>query len=290
MLCDQIVHDKNLPNQYRGFDHLQSKINAAQKFILAPEFAAAADGMVDNISELTRIAPFCRLPFPLTWMEFSQNDRPNFSKAELKYPGFQYKPARIGFLMEAEDKTMARWCTWLLWNIRRPGVEEDNNVSMMTVSYDTATNNKKLEDVVNIIGIADFADSIIKQFPDAKIWESMVKLMRSDWAGEIRFLISALGLLNARNVASHERVDKIEHNRKRIKARQQPLFSHTILKLRPAHKPRMVRGVSGDIRAEVRSHFVSGHFKTRRTGLFFWGPHRRGRAQAGFVDKDYLVE
>jgi hypothetical protein len=289
MLCDQIVRDKFLPIQYVGFNRLQGKIDAAQKFILSPDFTAAADGLVDNIQELTRIAPFCRLPFPLTWIEFAQNDRPKFCNAEMKFPEFQFKPSRIGFLMEAEDNTMACWHTWLLWNIKHGGLE-DNNVSLLTVGYNTANDSKKLEDVITTLGMVDFADSVIRQFPDKDIWETMANLMRSDWAGEIRYLISVLGLLNARNVAMREPVDKTAHNAKRFKARQLPLFSHTILKLRPAHKPTMVRGASGDLRAEVRSHFVSGHFKARRTGLFFWGPHMRGRAQAGFVEKDYLVE
>jgi hypothetical protein len=290
MLCDLIVQDDELPRNYLGFDRMQRKIDAAQKYVLSPEFAAAGDGFVDNLPELTRIAPFCRLPYPLTWMELAQDDRPHFSSARMYHPDFQHKPSRIGFLMEATDQTMARWCTWLFWNIKIPGEDDANNVSLMTVSYDTAGKPDKLENIVTKLDVVDFAASLFAQFPDVEIWERLGELTRSDWAGEIRYLIAVLGLLNARNVAERQQVDKTAHNHKRVKARQLPLFSHILLKLRPVHKPTLTRGARTNAQFEIRAHFVSGHFKARRTGLFFWGPHMRGSSHAGFVDKDYLVD
>ena len=41
-----------------------------------------------------------------------------------------------------------------------------------------------------------------------------------------------------------------------------------------------------------RAHMVSGHYKRRRTGLFWWSHHMRNERNIetrGFVDKDYNV-
>jgi hypothetical protein len=98
-----------------------------------------------------------------------------------------------------------------------------------------------------------------------------------------------LGMLNARNVMETETIDKTEHNRKRAKHGQPPLSSHTVLKIRAMHR-RSFLGRRGDgTTTDIRRHFVSGHWKTRRTGLFWWNPFWRGKAEHGVVTHDYEV-
>jgi hypothetical protein len=41
--------------------------------------------------------------------------------------------------------------------------------------------------------------------------------------------------------------------------------------------------------AELRAHFVRGHFKARKTGVFFWSAYRRGNPALGFAHKDYRL-
>jgi hypothetical protein len=89
LLADDIATDPALPGLYAGIDRIQRKIGAAQKFSLAPDFALAADGLVDNFRELEKIAPFCRLPYPLCWFEFAHADRAHWRDAPLHYPGLQ---------------------------------------------------------------------------------------------------------------------------------------------------------------------------------------------------------
>jgi hypothetical protein len=40
---------------------------------------------------------------------------------------------------------------------------------------------------------------------------------------------------------------------------------------------------------ELRAHFVRGHFKARKSGVFWWSPHARGDLSRGMVAKDYEV-
>lgn len=290
MLCDTIINSQKMLDAYDNFAPTRDKVAAAQKFMLGPDFAMAADGLVDNYTELKRITPFCRLPYPLTWIEFSQHDRPYFSTAKIYHPEFQSVPSRIGFLLEARDKSMARWSAYLMWtfNVMPAWVKIAESASMMRIDYDVTKLVDELGDICSI-EMAGYGLNLLEDLLHSGALKDFAEVARSDWAGEIRYLIAVLGLLNARNVAEHQYIDKSAHNRKRIKVRKAPLSSHTLLKIRAPHRPVITRMPTQEDRAEVRAHFVRGHFKARRTGLFFWGPHMRGRLQAGYVSKDYEV-
>jgi hypothetical protein len=111
-----------------------------------------------------------------------------------------------------------------------------------------------------------------------------------DWGGEVRFMIAVLGLLNTRNVAQTVNVDKTKENLKRVKHGKRLMFSHTLLKIRPQIYIRNTGESLDHQHSELRLHFVRGHFKQRKTGLFWWGMHARGSGKHGFIHKDYEVE
>lgn len=296
MLADDLATNSWLPRLYVGLDKIQLKIDAAQKFNLATDFALAADGLVDNFHELEKIAPFCRLPYPMCWFEFAQADRHHWRGAPLHYPQLQGKPHRVGFLTEAIGDDLAHWCTYLCWSLKDHGpvpdafremAQSNLNLSPLTVSYNTAKPFRK----GNFGECIEFGRaSFDLGLPKDMIETYFRTLGRSDWAGEIRYLIAILGLLNARNVAELEPVQFTKLNKHRVKQKRQPLSAHTLLKIRSTHKPSLLTGAAGHIRSgEIRAHFVRGHFKTRSTGIFWWGPHMRGQLEHGFVAKDYEV-
>jgi hypothetical protein len=118
--------------------------------------------------------------------------------------------------------------------------------------------------------------------------EKITELNASDWGGEIQYLIALLGLLNSRNVAEHHEVDNSAYNKKRTKQGKSPLSSHTLLKIRAIHRHSFTRpGRPPSSSEEIRKHFVVGHWKTRKTGLFWWNPFMRGKR--GLVTHDYLL-
>ena len=106
MLCDELK-----PEMYEGmFDGIEDvigRIRAAHKFILSPEFAHAADGLVENELELERFLPWCRLPYRECWFEVAHADRPNFFNAPLGEGVLQAKPKRIGWLLTATNDRMS---------------------------------------------------------------------------------------------------------------------------------------------------------------------------------------
>lgn len=295
MLADDMANDAILNRHYAGLDRIQSKINAAQKFSLATDFALAADGLCDNFSELEKIAPFCRLPYPLCWFEVAQADRKHWMDAPLHYPGLQGAPARVGFLTEAIDNDLANWKTMLCWSLRdHPLIAHPklshlasrNNISPIMVEYNT--NQAVVTDLSDCIEF--HATPMNMGLPEDITETYFATLGRSDWAGEIRYLFAILGLLNARNVTESAQISFDKLNKQRVKGKKHPLSAHTLLKIRPTHKPALIGSTAGTARSgEIRAHFCRGHFKTRRTGVFWWGPHMRGRLESGFVAKDYEI-
>jgi hypothetical protein len=293
MLCDDIINDKELPGIYPGFSTVQGLIKKSNKYVLSPDFTAAADGLVNNFPQLRRIAPFCRLPAPTCWFELAQSDRPHFLEAPMDFTYFQSKPKRVGFLCIAEPDKLWRWYTILCWSLTETKFGSGPlNSSMIIIHFDTkdgydCTMGDLLADRVKI-GVAPFCPPYMaNQFFESS--REMIRLMASDWGGEIRYLISLLGLLNARNVAESASVDRSKLNRKRIADRKPPFCNHTLLKIRAMHRRSLIGARGAGTSEDVREHFVSGHWKARRTGLFWWNPFWRGNPEQGKVSHDYQI-
>jgi hypothetical protein len=137
--------------------------------------------------------------------------------------------------------------------------------------------------------MADFGMGLLSAVPLDTV-KRLGSYAMEDWGGEMRFMVAVLGLLNTRNVVQMETVNKDKHNIKRVKQGKPPLFSHTLLKVR-----RTVYVKEGPLLSpeqqhrDLRFHFVKGHFKIRKTGVFWWNVYARGSVKHGFVDKDYEV-
>ncbi len=303
MLCDDLLADKLLPHSYDGLEKVFDRIRAAQKFTLSKEFAIAADGLVENYEELAKIVPYCRLPYPATWIEWMHDDRPHWD-SNGPYGGarpidptrHQLPPQRVGLLLEQRGDFAGCWKAHLFWSMKVKPPEEyvsQFNGSLGAVLVDTSkdVSGDRLYDALDSHVYADFGRGLLVSMsarnPD--IANRLMEYAVEDWGGEVRFMVAMLGLLNTRNVAQFSFVDKQPLNIKRAKKGKRPLFSHTTLKIRPEIWIAPGGDGSGDHR-DLRLHFVRGHFKHRKTGLFWWSMHARGLAKHGFVDKDYEVD
>jgi len=121
-------------------------------------------------------------------------------------------------------------------------------------------------------------------------WAKMVREMcRSDWAGETGYVLAMVGLLNTRNAVEIERVDQVKLNKVRIKNGKLPLLEHKLLKIHHRVVRRVYNGAGRGDYAPMRGHFVMGHWKVRKTGIFFWHPFKRGDFSRGRVEKDYQL-
>ena len=81
-------------------------------------------------------------------------------------------------------------------------------------------------------------------------------------------------------------------NRSRSKAGKPPLVDYHQLTLRigASDAPRRRMDPYGHDRAAQRAHTVRGHFKIRKTGVYWWRPFIRGEVAEGFVGKSYKVK
>ena len=64
---------------------------------------------------------------------------------------------------------------------------------------------------------------------------------------------------------------------------------HHVLKIHERQQ-RRVGASSSTTYAPMRGHFVSGHWKVRKTGIYFWRPFKRGDFGRGTVSKDYHLD
>ena len=106
------------------------------------------------------------------------------------------------------------------------------------------------------------------------------------WAAAKNLVI--LNLRNGveiRDVSGDERAARL-----RRRLGRPPLLDHKVLTLRmPRHVVRLGEERGGDGDAEMQAHWVRGHLKVRRTGIYWWSHHFRGDPSLGMADKTYVM-
>jgi hypothetical protein len=309
MLCDEIIQlkiktDGLIPEEI--FYPIIERIRKAVKFNLTPEFTQAADALATDIAQVTKALEFCRLPYPEIWIECSQSQRPNFMAGQPP-AAWQGVPQKIGFLLTTKRDDLSAFKAHQFWSIRNPiNGNQDRCVSMLATVFDmrggldenvdttttpfhsTAWQRATISDRHTLMSTVD---ACLPDFPSLVIDDktgAYANMAASDWVGEPHFIEAVLALLNCRNVHETVYVDKTEHNRKRTRKNKQPLSSYHLVKINSHHIVRSGHS-EHDSHSALRAHFVRGHFKHRKTGLYFWRPHQRGQMSIGSVTKDYEV-
>jgi hypothetical protein len=89
---------------------------------------------------------------------------------------------------------------------------------------------------------------------------------------------AAIALLNARNAVRQEREDLAPLNRKRRRKGRPALqeFRLTYLYVPQIVVERYGPSATAEQRAAMRRHLVRGHYKVRKTGIYWWSPFVRG--------------
>jgi hypothetical protein len=77
-------------------------------------------------------------------------------------------------------------------------------------------------------------------------------------------------------------------NKKRLRLGRMPLCVYQIVDLNREIKMHL-RQADHEGDGGVRFHWRRGHFKARKTGLFWWNPHTAGRKVYGEIKKDYAA-
>lgn len=127
-------------------------------------------------------------------------------------------------------------------------------------------------------------DQIIARMSSQLVTKTMLdnamESWREDITQEIPFIIASILLLNCRNGVTHEPVNYKKLNKKRNQKGKRPILDHTVVRLRV---PRGSMGTGGGTYERRSAHWVMGHPKVRKTGVFWWSPHVRGEDSDGKV-------
>lgn len=123
--------------------------------------------------------------------------------------------------------------------------------------------------------------------PDDPRARDLLALSLLDWAGEFSFWMSVLAMLSSRNLVALEAgPDLAKLNRHRAKSGKRPLMPYSTVVIDRRLRAKVAGKGEGD-HPGMRSHFVRGHFKIRKTGIFWWMPFHRGDPDLGTVTRDH---
>lgn len=131
--------------------------------------------------------------------------------------------------------------------------------------------------------------------------EMQTRAMLNDVADEVATAVRACLMLNTKNlhvVKVTEAPEKL--NKKRAKSNKPPFFEYRTLDIFVSNSGTRLDRKRVDYGAVQRDFTnmkidrkwgtVSGHFKLRKTGMFWWSDHSRGKADKGIIQKDYRVQ
>jgi hypothetical protein len=296
MLADdvlQLQHDRNWG--YNGWSGCYANAytilrNEVQRFVLSPEVSRSAAAVMNlPLAAQPKALQLCRLPFPRCWLEWRNDDG-----------------GREGALVIADDHPLVGSCLSVQ---QRPGhpIYCWPMMTMFNWKEDFRLSN---EFGKNPLTDADWGQCLSNnpQFAgqrdewnelgqrhkvaiDPTMWdEQRVRTDGQEALNGIYRVRALLLLLNSRNIVGTEPcTPDPKLQRARAKCGKKPLLDFTRVDIRLSRIMARRAGEAADPREPMRLHLVRGHFKLRRTGVFWWSPHPRGTAVAGAIREQLPV-
>jgi hypothetical protein len=299
MLIDDILNNKEW-KEVGALTSIRSCMEKCHKFILRRDFAMAVDELVHTNwkSNCEKIVPLCRLPYKACWVETAQADRLAYRK-NLSVREHEYIVKRVGWLLVEMDNTGA-WLAQMFWSFDHNDPKFQKNVvgsggdkyefwsrapfsaSITTMRFDPHA--KTALEAMEPYGPSFFAINVVKRMKGRPNFDNLdFRGTISDWEGEGSFLMGTLGMLNSKNVVESTPMSF----KKKNKGSTRPLYDHHVISIHRRYVKRNIDPSASSDGHKFRQHFCRGHFKVRRTGVFFWHAHRRGDPTLGIVRKDY---
>lgn len=124
----------------------------------------------------------------------------------------------------------------------------------------------------------------------AMVNQAEAKSLYDNWLADIQgegtYLQCLLAMMNSRNCVENIPIDLSRLNKARARRGKRPLLSHARTNLVLSRSMTRVAEASGMTRDAARQHLVCGHFKIRRTGVFWWTPFLRGDPKRGKIARE----
>lgn len=292
------------------------QIASAKRFVLNRDALMMVEDVgVSAPKRLLAAIDICRLPFPKLWVEFSFKDRSDWmagavAKGIIKVSHFEdtAPPSRLGFLIEALDKEGRDLLIHPAWS--HPN-DEAISICMLAnrlnlgVVPETSPERREMvirrlrqrrtewmgdpenvEAAINLDGRIDSETppamvpmvAFMRQSMSKQGFEEMIRSATNDLSAEWQTIWGLLTVLNSRNIIEIGPVeDYAKLNKARAKAKKPLMLSHRSIRLNLSKVQRNRLGQGGGGGGQgMQHHLVRGHWKLRRTGLYWWSPFVRG--------------
>jgi len=116
----------------------------------------------------------------------------------------------------------------------------------------------------------------VRQKATAQMTDDLMRQWQRDLTGEPVFVQAAVALLNSRNCIEQHRDDLGQLNKAREKRGKPPLMEFVTTRIALSRVQQHAADSAGVDRRTARQHLVRGHFKVRRSGIYWWSPFLRG--------------
>lgn len=290
------------------------------------KFLLPQDGDVGVKVTTLAAMKYVRCPYPVTAFEFSMNTRteldPDGRYAALGAP-VESSIKRIAIVMElstflnAFPEAVRGMMTKVTSQEER---DKNNSLVVMTVSHMEAFGKWMPSPIAVMIsrdtGIVEeytgdgieYRGTAIPLMPgllselcksNGMTLAQLITTQMMDVSYEIGVAFSALACLNARNVKAIDIEAPSQLNKKRLKNGKAPFFEYKVLDIFLGDKVRQAQSGAGKrvrsalehwMKSGTKLHAVRGHFKVRKTGIFWWSNFYRGNSGKGEVTKDYNMK
>ncbi|MBX9877677.1 MAG: hypothetical protein K2Y22_04395 [Candidatus Obscuribacterales bacterium] len=237
-----------------GCTDLKSSLIQAVKFVIetGPVTELLSTLLNDwSIGKNNEFISYARMPFAQLWIEF---------------PGGCAKRDKQGYLLNALNDQGTAWQT-----IHFLEMAGEIVCSPLICEFDC-------ESQIFNTSLMRHAHSLDDEFINRRTFLDISK------SALVLCLLNCKNLLVPIDVIPSERLNKARQRRGKL-----PLVSHKLLRLRLDVQNDRSNGSSCSNRDSRRLHLVRGHFKARKSGLYWWSPFVRGSKELGLVTKDYLV-
>lgn len=313
MLADELIATAGTDDDRLlggAFTRLGERVKRAARFDLTPDVMRSAYTVNNSpIEAQLRALTLCRLPFAEVWFEWPGTflGVPS-TRTDTHAP----VPKRMGALVTA-DESLQRGSIVYAW-LHSSGA----NICPLTLTFDWRAEPEPLGDLTGVRRFHETADEnawralaarhtrVANSTRDAVIddnrrfgvvfnpmmsefvarakrspmFGNLFKAALQDIEGEGPLLRAAIMLINSRNLAEYvpRQVDA-KLNRARVKSGKLPMLACTEVRIKLTRALASRAGAVADDRAPSRLHLVRGHFKIRKTGVYWWSPHPRGHGE-----------
>lgn len=242
---------------------VRKQIANSEKFVVTLEALQVLDQLESMFNgDPSKYLAFAKLPYPAMWIEHDASEHTHLPK----------EMTRVGWLY-AESKDPGVYLAVSFVGFDHQGHAMGNT----SFTIDTNINEAFCRPIANA---------------DPAKWKAS---LTKDRTNTLNTLMEHAGLLicllNCRNLLeiAPAPISKNRQNTMR-RAGRRPLFEFKTLQLKITQSQLANGEKQGLTRDQMRLHMVRGHFKKRKSGLYWWSPFMRGNIDLGVVQKNYQVE